>query len=65
MNKYGVIYHKNHDKAVTGKDFKTCLIELKAAIEAANNSNSILILDNVRVHHYRGLQETIQELQYI
>ena len=30
--------------------------------EAANIDNPIFILDNARIHHYRGLQETIEEL---
>ena len=47
---------------MTGEDFKTCLIEMKEATEAANIDNPIFILDNARINHYRGLQETIEEL---
>ena len=57
-----MIYYKIHDKAVTGKDFKTCLIEIKEATEAANIDNPIFILDNAKIYHYQGLQETIEEL---
>ena len=37
--------HDNINRGI-GKDFKTCLIELKAATEAASISYPILIHDN-------------------
>ena len=61
MNKYGMIFHKVYDKAVTGEDFKQCLLELKAATVSARIENPIYILDNARIHHYRGLQKTINQ----
>ena len=42
--------------------FKACLIGLKATTETTNISNSILILKNAKIYHYRRLQETIHEL---
>ena len=63
MNKYGMIYFKVHDKAVNGEDFKECLIELKAACSSKGIHNPIFILDNARIHHYRGLNETIASLE--
>ena len=44
MNKYRMIFHKVYDKAVTGQDFKQCLIELKAATVSAGIENPIYIL---------------------
>ena len=49
MNKYGMIFHKVYDKAVTGEDFKQCLIELKAATVPAGIENPIYVLDNARI----------------
>ena len=54
MNKYGLIYHKIHNTAVNGEDFKTCLIELKNQCLAAGISDPVFILDNARIHHYKG-----------
>ncbi|KAG0441934.1 hypothetical protein DMUE_0679 [Dictyocoela muelleri] len=31
MNKYGMIYHKIHDRALNGENFKFCVVDLKAA----------------------------------
>ena len=53
-----MIFHKVYN-AVTGEDFKQCLIELKAATVSAGIENPIYTLDNACIHHYRGLQETI------
>ena len=39
MNKYGMVYHKIHDKAVNGENFRDCLVELKDAC-----SKKILII---------------------
>ena len=57
-----MIFHEVYDKAVTGEDFKQCLIELKAATVSAGIENPIYILDNACIHHYCGLQETINQL---
>ena len=54
-----MIFHKIYDKAVTGEDFKQCLIEQKAATVSSKIKNPIYILDNACIHHYCGLQETI------
>ena len=62
MNKYGLIYNKIHNTAVNGEDFKTCLIELKNQCLAAGIGDPVFILDNARIHHYKGLNETISEL---
>ena len=62
MNKYGMIYHKIHNNAVNGKMFKTFLIEFKNACHAKGINTPVFILDTTRIHHYRGLAETIDEL---
>ena len=64
MKKYGMIFHKVYEKAVTGEDFKQCLIELKAATVSAGIENPIYmyILDNAHFYHYRELKETINQL---
>ena len=58
-----MIFHIVYDKAVTGEDFKQCLIELKEATVSAGIENPIYIFDNARIHHYRGLQEAIDQLR--
>ena len=62
MNKYGMIFHKVYDKAITGEDFKQCLIEVKGATVSDEIENPIYILDNACMHDYHGLQETISQL---
>ncbi|XP_029657634.1 uncharacterized protein LOC115231855 [Octopus sinensis] len=56
MNKYGMLFHKIHDKAVNGEDFKTVLLEIKALCLSKDITNPIFIMDNARIHHYRGLE---------
>ena len=60
MNKYRMTYQKIHDKVVTGEDFKTCLIEMKEATEAAKIDNPIFILDNARIHHYQDYKRPLK-----
>ena len=43
INKYKMIFLKVYDKAITGEDFKQCLIELKAATVSAGIENPIYI----------------------
>ena len=56
-----MIIHKIYDKT-NSKDFKQCLIELKAATVSAGIESCIYILYNACIHHYCGLQETINQL---
>ncbi|ORD99133.1 hypothetical protein A0H76_1339 [Hepatospora eriocheir] len=62
MNKYGKVYHKIHDKAINGKDLKTCLFELKNACLSLEINDLVFILDNDRIHHYSGLSSMIESL---
>jgi len=56
MNKYGMIFHKINERAVNGEDFKEALKELKVACASEGIEHPILIMDNARIHHYRGLE---------
>jgi len=62
MNKYGMICNKVHDTAVNIENFKVCLLEIKGICTNLGISDPILILDNARIHHYKGLNETISAL---
>ncbi|KAG0432496.1 hypothetical protein DMUE_5493, partial [Dictyocoela muelleri] len=57
MNKYGMIFHKIHERAVNGEDFKASLREIKEACVLSDISISIFIIDNARIHHYKGLRD--------
>jgi len=63
MNKYGMIYYKIHDSAINGETFKLFLSELHAKCIDSEIENPIFIMDNAKIHHYRGLSETINRLQ--
>lgn len=69
VNKHGIIYSKIHDKAVTGEDFKICLTEIKNECIQRSIENPVFVMDNARIHHYRGLQQVIVEedlhIQYL
>ncbi|ORD95728.1 hypothetical protein HERIO_2262 [Hepatospora eriocheir] len=62
MNKYGMLYHKIHGRALNGETFKTCLQELKAKCNDSGIDTPLFIMDNTRIHHYSGLIETICDL---
>ena len=38
-----MVFHKVYDKAVTGEDFKQCLIDVKAATVSARTENPIYV----------------------
>lgn len=64
MNKYGMIYHKINERSVNGEDFKVFLKEIKTKCIEAEISNPIFIMDNARIHHYGGLFEDPEIVQY-
>jgi transposase len=64
MNKYGMIYHKINERSVNGEDFKVFLKEIKIKCVEAEILNPIFIMDNARIHHYRGLFEDPEIAQY-
>lgn len=57
MNKHYVLYPKINERAVTGKDFKISLHEIKFIWGENEMLDPILIIDNARIHQYRGLSE--------
>ena len=59
VNKNGIIYSKIHDRAVNGEDFKVCLEELNSSYILKGIENPIIVMDNARIHHYKGLQDLI------
>ena len=61
-NKYGMISYHINNAPVSGEDFKTFLIGLNGECIRRGNSNPVFILDNARIHHYRGLCNVIDEL---
>lgn len=61
MNRNGMIYHKVHDKALNGEDFKSALIDLKNTCDERSIVNCVFIMDNARIHHYSRLNETIND----
>ncbi|KAF7685161.1 hypothetical protein CDIK_4090 [Cucumispora dikerogammari] len=64
MNKYGMIYHKIHERAVNGESFKEALKEIKECCVRKGISSPIFIMDNARIHHYRGLRKDEEAASY-
>lgn len=62
VNKNGIIYSKIHDKAVTGEDFKLSLEEIKIQCSLNQIPDPIFVMDNAKIHHYKGLQNIIDNL---
>ena len=57
-----MIFSKIHDRALNGENFKSFLIELKAACDSLQIIDPVIILDNPRIHYYRGLNQIVQQL---
>ncbi|KAG0432108.1 hypothetical protein DMUE_5516 [Dictyocoela muelleri] len=57
MNKYGMIFHKIHERAVNGEDFKASYREIKEACVLSDISIPIFIMDITRIHNYKGLRD--------
>jgi hypothetical protein len=57
MNKYGMIYHTIKERAVNGEDFKNALKEIFEYCQGSGISSPIFVMDNARIHHYKGLNE--------
>ena len=55
MNKYGMVFHKIHEKAVNEENFKDALKEIHRACVSVGIDSPVFIMDNARIHHYRGL----------
>ena len=55
MNKYGMVFHKIHEKAVNEKNFKDALKEIHHACVSMGIDSPVFIMGNAKIHHYRGL----------
>ena len=56
-----MIFMKIQPKPINGEDFKQCLKELDQVCIQNGMNDYVLILDNARIHHYRGLNDIINE----
>ncbi|KAK1350757.1 hypothetical protein LUQ84_000036 [Hamiltosporidium tvaerminnensis] len=57
MNKYGMIYHKIHERAINDEDFKLFFKDIHLSCQRQGILTSILVMDNARIHHYQGLND--------
>ena len=48
-------FYKIHERAINGEDFKQSFIEINNKCGDIGIENPIFIMDNARIHHYRGL----------
>lgn len=62
MNANSMIFHRIFEKALTGEDFKEGLVQIRDAAISKGIETPVFILDNARIHHYKGLAEKIEEL---
>lgn len=60
MNKYGMINFHINDRPVNGEDFKRFVIGLKNLSKEKEIEKPIFVMDNARIHHYKGLLQTIE-----
>ena len=63
MNKYGMVLYKINRRPVNGEDFKDYLKELANMCCSMEINDPCFILDNARIHHYRGLDEVVESLK--
>ncbi|TBU10378.1 reverse transcriptase [Hamiltosporidium tvaerminnensis] len=64
MNKYGLIYHKIHERAVNCEDFKLSIKEINESCQRQRILTPIFVMDNARIHHYRGLNDDEEIASY-
>ncbi|KAF7685203.1 hypothetical protein CDIK_4047 [Cucumispora dikerogammari] len=57
MTKYGMLYHKIHERAVNGNDFILTLKKINESSSRSGIDTIIFIMDNARIYHYRGMRE--------
>ncbi|KAF7685661.1 hypothetical protein CDIK_3590, partial [Cucumispora dikerogammari] len=57
MTKYGMLYHKIYERAVNGNDFILALKEINESSLRFSIDTLIFIMDNARIHRYRGMRE--------
>ncbi|TBU08120.1 putative DDE-like endonuclease [Hamiltosporidium magnivora] len=59
-----MIYHKIHERAVNGEDFKLSIKEINESCQRQGISIPIFVMDNARIHHYRGLNDDEEIASY-
>ncbi|TBU20507.1 DDE-like endonuclease [Hamiltosporidium tvaerminnensis] len=64
MNKYGMIYYKIHERAVNGEDFKLFFKEINESVQRQGILTPIFVMDNAKIHHYRGLNDDEEIVSY-
>ncbi|TBU10108.1 DDE-like endonuclease, partial [Hamiltosporidium tvaerminnensis] len=64
VNKYVRIYHKIHERAVNGEDFKLSIKEINESCQRQGILTPIVVMDNARIHHYRGLNDDEEIASY-
>ena len=60
-----MVYHKINERAVTEEDFKKFLLEMNVIFREKGVENPTFIMDNARIHHYKGLYIYIYIYIYI
>ena len=64
-----MIYHKIHERAVNGEDFKISFKEINTCCQNQGISNPIFVMDNARIYQYRGLDNdeeiALYQLKYL
>ena len=63
MTKYGMVFYKVNRRPVNGEDFKDYLVELTNICRSTEIDHPYFILDNARIHHYRGLGDVLESME--
>ncbi|KAG0434360.1 hypothetical protein DMUE_5215 [Dictyocoela muelleri] len=61
MNNYGMIFNKVFERDLSGEDFKNTLMSIKEKCMSLEIQNTIFILENASIHHYRRTNDIINE----
>ena len=64
-NKYGMIDCHINNNPVTRENFKAYLLNLKIKLLESGIENPVYVLDNARIHHYRGLVEVLNSEEIV
>lgn len=63
MTNNGMVDYKVNDRPVNGDDFKSYLNNLNLKCLQKGMLTPVFVMDNARIHHYKGLKELIDELK--
>lgn len=64
MNKCGMVFYKINNGPVNGENFKQFLIDLKITCTLIGIQNPTFVMDNAKIHHYRGLDILVTNSNY-